>query len=67
VSDNERENMNWKDALQKAQQKLADDGADRKAIDALDNKRQRIKFAKGFGCVRELAGLTHTRVYRVTD
>ena len=59
--------MNWTEALQKAQQKLADANADSKTIDALDNKRQRIKFSKGFGRVRELAGLTHTRVYRVTD
>ena len=53
--------MGWGDALVKAQQKLADEGADRKAIDSLDNKQQKMKFTKGWGRVRQLAGLVHGR------
>lgn len=54
--------MFWKEALALAQRKLADANAGRKEIDRLYNKRQMKKFCKGFGRVRELAGLSHTRV-----
>lgn len=53
--------MDYNEALARAREKMLADGTDSKTAWAIDTKRQRLKFVKGWGRVRELAGLPHGR------